>query len=168
MTDSPTLDGAPGAPESDERLCLSRRTFVKTGVLVGGGVAVASQMPAVMRAVDPAASAQSEPMQTSASDSNHYDLADPNNIIYSSCLQCNTGCAIKVKIVDGVASKIDGNPFGPSSFWPYLDCAVARRRRWSQLRRAADAVLDGDRCTLPQRDRHVGWAALRGGQHHHR
>jgi tetrathionate reductase subunit A len=121
MTDSPTLHGATGGPEADERLRLSRRTFVQTGALVGGGVAVASQMPAVMRAVDPAAAAQSESMQASASTSDDYDLADPNNIIYSSCLQCNTGCAIKVKVIDGVVSKIDGSPFAPSSFWPYLD-----------------------------------------------
>ena len=105
--------------ESSESLQVSRRTFVKTGALVGGGIAVASQMPVVMRAVGDTAAADSDkpsPMAAGA-----YELADPQHILYSSCLQCNTGCAIKVKIVDGVASKIDGNPFSPITFWPQVD-----------------------------------------------
>lgn len=101
---------------SVNELSLTRRTFVKTSALVGGSLAVASQIPTIAQNVAQAA----QPAQSSDGVSS-YPLADPNNIIYSSCLQCNTGCSIKVKLIDGVVSKIDGSPFGPSSFWPYLD-----------------------------------------------
>ncbi|MCB0112553.1 MAG: molybdopterin-dependent oxidoreductase [Caldilineaceae bacterium] len=107
-----TTEAEKGAHE----LSLTRRTFVKTSALVGGGMAVASQIPAIAQNVAQAA----QPVQMSDGASS-YPLADPNNIIYSCCLQCNTGCPIKVKLVDGVISKIDGNPFAPSTFWPYLD-----------------------------------------------
>ncbi len=49
-----------------------------------------------------------------------YELNRPENIIYSVCLQCNTGCGIKVKIQDGIASKIDGNPLAPQTLLPHL------------------------------------------------
>lgn len=49
-----------------------------------------------------------------------YPLSDPNNILYSVCLQCNTGCGIKVKLLDGVAVKIDGNPLAPHCLFPHL------------------------------------------------
>ncbi|MFN7036280.1 MAG: molybdopterin-dependent oxidoreductase [Bellilinea sp.] len=43
------------------------------------------------------------------------------NQIYSVCLQCNTICGIKVKLLDGVAVKIDGNPYSPWTMNPHLD-----------------------------------------------
>lgn len=49
-----------------------------------------------------------------------YPLCNPESIIYSVCLQCNTGCGIKVKIYDGVAVKIDGNPLAPQTLFPHL------------------------------------------------
>ena len=42
-----------------------------------------------------------------------YELLKAENTLYSVCLNCNTGCGIKVKILDGVAVKIDGNPYNP-------------------------------------------------------
>lgn len=102
---------------SDDALRLSRRTFVKTGALVGGGVAAATQMPTVMQALGGTVSAQSDAPDVVGS----YALSDPNNILYTSCLQCNAGCPIKVKLIDGVVSKIDGNPFSPATFWPQID-----------------------------------------------
>ncbi|GIV75234.1 MAG: molybdopterin oxidoreductase [Caldilinea sp.] len=101
---------------------LSRRTFIKTSALLGGAAAVASQLPISAGALQKAAQA-AEAAQTGNADA--YPLADPNNILYTCCLQCNTGCPIKVKIVDGVISKIDGNPYAPSTFWPYLDYTTA-------------------------------------------
>jgi anaerobic selenocysteine-containing dehydrogenase len=111
--------------DDDQRITLTRRTFVKTSALVGGAAAIASQLPAAARVL--AASSQAvQPSATAAvTGENTYALADPNNILYSCCLQCNTGCPIKVKIVDGVVSKIDGNPFAPSTFWPYLDYSTS-------------------------------------------
>ena len=106
----------------DPGLTLTRRTFVKTSALLGGAAALATQVPAVAKTLTE--SAQGAPT-AQAGGAGVYPLADPNNILYTSCLQCNTGCAIKVKLVDGVISKIDGNPFGPSSFWPYLDYATS-------------------------------------------
>ena len=44
----------------------------------------------------------------------------PENQIYSVCQQCNTNCGIKVKIVDGVVAKIDGNPYSPWTLTPHI------------------------------------------------
>lgn len=49
-----------------------------------------------------------------------YILNRAENTIYSSCLNCNTGCAIKVKLLDGVLLKIDGNPITPSGLSPHM------------------------------------------------
>lgn len=49
-----------------------------------------------------------------------YDLNKADNIINSVCLQCNTGCGIKVKILDGLAVKIDGNAYSPLTMWPHI------------------------------------------------
>lgn len=53
-------------------------------------------------------------------DQGRYDYPnnDPENIIYSTCLQCHTDCPIKCKVVDGVLVKIDGNPFSPQTNMP--------------------------------------------------
>ena len=45
----------------------------------------------------------------------------PENQIYSACQQCNTQCGIKVKIVDGMVAKIDGNPYSPWTLTPHID-----------------------------------------------
>src|SRR3989338_6807973 len=50
----------------------------------------------------------------------NYDLNKADNIINSVCLQCNTGCGIKVKILDGLAVKIDGNAYSPWTMWPHI------------------------------------------------
>lgn len=55
-------------------------------------------------------------MEESFQASGDYPYAHPENILYSSCLQCNTGCGIKVKVQDGIAVKIDGNPRAPTPF----------------------------------------------------
>src|SRR3990172_4461319 len=49
-----------------------------------------------------------------------YPLNEAANQIYSICQQCNTQCGIKVKLLDGVAVKIDGNPFSPWNLVPHL------------------------------------------------
>jgi tetrathionate reductase subunit A len=59
-------------------------------------------------------------MEESFQASGDYPYAHPENILYSSCLQCNTGCGIKVKVQDGIAVKIDGNPRAPHTLWPHL------------------------------------------------
>ncbi len=92
---------------------LTRRDFVKTGALVGGGVFLASQMANIEKLVGRAEAGDLTPMEA-------YELAQVENQLYTSCLQCNTGCPIKVKILDGVAAKIDGNPVSPWTMHPHL------------------------------------------------
>lgn len=49
-----------------------------------------------------------------------YVLNRPEHQILTSCLQCNTGCGIKVKTWEGVAVKIDGNPLAPHTMVPHM------------------------------------------------
>lgn len=49
-----------------------------------------------------------------------YELYKPEHQIFTSCLQCNTGCGIKVKIWEDTAVKIDGNPLAPHTMVPHL------------------------------------------------
>ncbi|KRT64895.1 MAG: molybdopterin oxidoreductase Fe4S4 region, tetrathionate reductase subunit A, partial [Candidatus Rokubacteria bacterium CSP1-6] len=92
---------------------LDRRSFLKTGAFLGGSALFAGQLQRVMEMMGTAES------QALAADF-AYPLARPENILYSVCLQCNTGCGIKAKIVDGVVVKIDGNPFDPMNLTPHL------------------------------------------------
>jgi len=49
-----------------------------------------------------------------------YPLAEPDKMIYTVCQQCNTQCGIKVKLLDGIAAKIDGNPYSPWNLYPHI------------------------------------------------
>jgi len=89
---------------------LSRRDFLKASAAVAGGAFLGS-LPLVQRAL----------ARSGAEAEAAYPLADPTKQIYSVCQQCNTQCGIKVKLVDGVAVKIDGNPFSPWNLVPHLD-----------------------------------------------
>jgi len=51
-------------------------------------------------------------------------LTEPENIINSVCLNCNTQCPIKVQSYDGIVSKIDGNPYSPQNLLPHLDYSL--------------------------------------------
>ncbi|XWX02465.1 molybdopterin dinucleotide binding domain-containing protein [Aggregatilineales bacterium SYSU G02658] len=95
---------------------VSRRTFLKVSAATGGTAAFLGSLLGfgeLMKA------------QAQAADSGPtYPLLDRANQIYSVCLQCNTGCGIKVKLLDGVAVKIDGNPYNPMTMHPHLDYTV--------------------------------------------
>ncbi|HXV43409.1 MAG TPA: twin-arginine translocation signal domain-containing protein, partial [Anaerolineae bacterium] len=95
---------------------ITRRDFIKTSALVGGALAVGGGAPMVMQNLAEAAAPAPAPAQAGSA----YPLADPQNILYTACLQCNTGCPIKVKLLDGVVAKIDGSPYSPLNFWPHL------------------------------------------------
>lgn len=90
---------------------LSRRDFIKAGAL-GGTVAFLGGLPGFNRIIQ--ARAQGSEGEYA------YPLADPTHQIYSVCLQCNTGCGIKVKLLDGIVAKIDGNPFHPMTMYPHI------------------------------------------------
>lgn len=94
------------------RCALPRRTFLKAAAAAGG--AFLGGLPNVQQVL----------AQSGAEGASAYPLADPAGQLYSVCQQCNTQCGIKVKIVDGVAVKIDGNPFSPWNLVPHLDYAT--------------------------------------------
>ncbi len=52
-----------------------------------------------------------------------YSHNEPENVIYSVCLQCHTDCTIKCKLyrpddASAVVAKIDGNPYCPQTLFP--------------------------------------------------
>lgn len=85
---------------------LSRRDLLRLGALTGGAALLGGCSYRRME----------ELLQASG----EYPLSNPENILYTACLQCNTGCGLKVKILDGVAVKIDGNPRAPHAMYPHL------------------------------------------------
>lgn len=92
---------------------ITRRGFIGKGALLGAGMGLMSVQGF-------SSDKQGKILRNNKSDAD-YQLNDPNNIIYSACLNCNTGCGIKCKIQDGVLSKIDGNPYNPFNLVPHLD-----------------------------------------------
>ena len=82
---------------------VSRRDFLKTSALAGCGAVVATHFDFARDLI-----ARVEAGELTQAEA--YELLKAENTLYSVCLNCNTGCGIKVKILDGVAVKIDGNP----------------------------------------------------------
>ncbi len=87
---------------------ISRRDFLKLAGMGGAALAFLGNLPNVQKAF-----AQTQ-------DGSAYKLTDPAMQVYSVCQQCNTQCGIKVKIVDGVAVKIEGNPYSPWNLVPHM------------------------------------------------
>jgi anaerobic selenocysteine-containing dehydrogenase len=58
-----------------------------------------------------------------------YELIKAENVLHTVCLQCNTGCGIKVKLFrekeKAIALKIDGNPYNPFVSVPHLPYATS-------------------------------------------
>ena len=92
---------------------LDRRNFLKTGAFLGGSALLAGQLQSAM---DLMGRAEAQTLAGGGA----YPLAKPENILYSVCLQCNTGCGIKAKVLNGVVVKIDGNPLDPMNLTPHL------------------------------------------------
>ncbi len=70
---------------------ISRREFAKGAALLGSGALLGNQFLGLGGLGERAAKGASEAQVG-------YPLSKPENIIYSVCLQCNTGCGIKVKL----------------------------------------------------------------------
>ncbi len=87
---------------------LSRRDFLKLSGATGAAAAFLGSLPQGQKAIAKAMNAAETSFE-----------ARPENQLYTVCLQCNTGCGIKVKILDGLAAKIDGNPYSPWTLWPH-------------------------------------------------
>jgi tetrathionate reductase subunit A len=105
MTDKSLTPVAETQPES----CgLSRRDFLKMAAVSAGAGAVLGTLPAF------------DKLLAAAEGASAYTLAEVENQIRTVCLQCNTGCGIKVKLLNGVAAKIDGNPYSPWTMQPHI------------------------------------------------
>jgi len=98
------------------RLRVTRRQVLTATALAGGGTLL-GRMPGLIGRLQQAGAQAPADVR--------YPLARPENVIYTACLGCNTGCGIKVGIVDGVAAKIDGNPYNPFTLVPHLPYATA-------------------------------------------
>ncbi|MEI8188867.1 MAG: twin-arginine translocation signal domain-containing protein, partial [candidate division NC10 bacterium] len=101
-----------------EGCALTRRGFLKGSAILGGSTLLAERMQWVQDLVTRAESG-------ALAAGEEYLLSKPENILYSVCLQCNTGCAIKAKILDGVVVKIDGSPYSPWSLAPHFPYATS-------------------------------------------
>ena len=88
------LTGAPGAAPG-------RRQFLRTSALLG------CSMAAGVKTTGSEESAGTKP-------------ATAEDYIYTTCLQCNTGCEIKVRIQNGMAIKIEGSAYGPRPMDPHI------------------------------------------------
>ena len=99
---------------------MDRRGFIKCSALLGGSLAASHYLARVAQAM-------------TAADWTALDIGDayvhyrPENQILSVCQQCNTQCGIKVKIVDGLVAKIDGNPYSPWTMTPQIAYKTPRR-----------------------------------------
>jgi len=88
---------------------MTRRDFLKIAGVGGAASAFLGNLPKVQKVLAQGAESGSA-----------YNLTDPAHQVYSVCQQCNTQCGIKVKIVDGVAVKIEGNPYSPWNMVPHM------------------------------------------------
>lgn len=88
---------------------FTRRDFLKFSGMTSATAALLGNLPGAQKAI---AKATSVPAGSSFA-------SKPENQLYTVCLQCNTGCGIKVKLLAGLAAKIEGNPYSPWTLWPH-------------------------------------------------
>ena len=93
----------------------SRRGFLAGGALLGASVLIAESEASALTK-----SSTAKAVMNSDRPDAPYELSKPENIIYSACLQCNTGCGITCKHQNGIITKIDGNPYNPWTLLPHL------------------------------------------------
>jgi anaerobic selenocysteine-containing dehydrogenase len=95
---------------------LYRRDFLKCSAVLGGAL-LASQMEWATDLMRRAEAGLLTPDE-------EYELIKAENILNTVCLQCNTGCGIKVKLFRNngktVILKIDGNPYNPFVSVPHI------------------------------------------------
>jgi len=94
---------------------LGRRQFLKSAAFLGGTSAFVAATAFTGR------EAHAESLGVDGEYT--YSHNDPDNILYSACLQCHTSCPIKCKLYrtddnTAVLAKIDGNPYCPQALFP--------------------------------------------------
>ncbi len=104
MTKTVEIDG--------KKITMDRRAFIKSTAFFGG-VLAASQVAGINLFT-------TENARAASSYTNAYPFDNPENVIYSCCLQCHTACTIKTKIYNGVMVKVEGNPYSPMNMHPHL------------------------------------------------
>lgn len=93
---------------------VTRRDLLRSSTFLGGSAALASSIPWVTEALGGRAEAgYLAPTQA-------YTLAQPENVIYTTCLQCQIRCLLKVKQHEGVVVKVDGSPYSAKNFLPNI------------------------------------------------
>lgn len=115
---------------------LKRRDVLTSGALLGGAALLAShtklgELAGLVRAAE----AKELPPATL------YPRDKPENILYTTCLQCHVRCTLKVKVVDGIVVKIDGSPYAPQTMLRPIPYATSPRQA---------AAVDGKLCPKGQ------------------
>jgi len=118
-----------------EKNGFSRRDFLKSTAFVGGCAALMSQAVNALQGLSDSEAFAEEGKFAP------YVLAQPQNQLYSTCLQCHTDCQVKVKIWDGTLAKITGNPYSPQNFLPHIPYETTSQ---------AAATIDGKLCVKGQ------------------
>jgi len=95
---------------------MDRRYFLKCSAFLGGSLMATHYLARFAQA----AAAGADWATLSLPIGEAYTHYLPENQIYSVCQQCNTQCGIKVKLVDGLVAKIDGNPYSPWTMTPQI------------------------------------------------
>lgn len=91
---------------------ITRRSLMQGAIIAGTGAFLGDKLGWICKKV-------------AASENVTYPLASADSTIYSVCLQCHTACPIKVKVRNGLAVKIDGNPYTPQNLLPHLPYTTA-------------------------------------------
>lgn len=130
MNEKPLLDICKKIAEKK----LTRREFIKSSAFLGGSLVLLSKFEKAWALVQKVSAGGLTSQEI-------YELSRTENILHTVCLQCNTGCGIKVKLLDGLAVKIDGNPYSPWTLWPYLPYKTSP---------SESAAVDGSICPKGQ------------------
>ena len=111
---------------------ITRRQVIQSTAFVGGCAILAAQATKIFGVLT----------ETKAADTQGpYELAQPHNQLYSTCLQCHVSCQIKAKIWDGTLAKLAGSPYSPQNFLPHIPY---------KTRPQDAATIDGKLCAKGQ------------------
>lgn len=97
---------------------ITRREFLRNSALIGCSALAASQLEFIHGLIARVEAAELTAMEA-------YELMRADRTLHTACLNCNTGCGLKVKMIEGVVVKIDGNPYNPFTLHPHLPMSVS-------------------------------------------